>query len=117
MAAASDSSSTEQRFAQIVTALQRHKGVTGPRSTGGRRGFGSSALKLDGKIFAMMSSKGAFVVKLSRARVDELVAAAVGERFDPGHGRVMKEWLAVRDESRSDWLALAREALTHARIR
>jgi hypothetical protein len=34
-----------------------------------------------------MSSRGKFVVKLPRGRVDELVASGQGEYFDPGHGR------------------------------
>lgn len=58
-----------------------------------------------------MSSRQEFVVKLPRARVDELIAAGEGKRFDPGHGRLMKEWLAVDPASRKLWLALAREAM------
>ncbi len=42
-----------------------------------------SALKVDGKIFAMWSSKGAFVVKLPKTRVAALVADGKGEYFDP----------------------------------
>ena len=76
-----------------------------------KRGFGSSALKIDDRIFAMLSSKGQFVLKLPRERVDALVAAGDGERFDPGHGRLMKEWLAVEPTSAQSWLALAREAM------
>jgi hypothetical protein len=75
------------------------------------KGFGSSALKVNGRIFAMLSSAGEFVVKLPRSRVDHLVASGEGERFDPGHGRVMKEWLALHDDSKQDWAALATEAL------
>jgi hypothetical protein len=40
----------------------------------------------------MISSKGDFVVKPPKARVDVLVAFSRAERFDPGHGRLMKEW-------------------------
>jgi TfoX/Sxy family transcriptional regulator of competence genes len=47
--------------------------------------FGSSGLKVGGKVFAM-SVKNELVVKLPRERVDELVAAGAGSRFDPGHG-------------------------------
>jgi hypothetical protein len=61
------------------------------------------------KIFAMMSSKGEFVVKLSKQRVDELVTGGKGCRFDPGHGRVMKEWVSF-SSGRKNWLELAREA-------
>lgn len=77
----------------------------------GKKGFGASALKVGGKIFAMVSSDGAFVVKLPKGRVDELEAAGQGRRFDPGHGRLMKEWLALDPGSSQDRLALAREAL------
>ena len=76
-----------------------------------RRGFGSSALQVGGKIFAMVSSNGSFVVKLPKQRVEQLEASGVGQRFDPGHGRLMKEWLALDPSSNEDWLSLAREAL------
>jgi hypothetical protein len=62
-----------------------------------------------GKIFAMLV-KERLVVKLPRKRVDELVAAGMGERFDPGHGRIQTEWLRVRSSQPDDWLALATEA-------
>jgi hypothetical protein len=76
---------------------------------GSGQGFGSGALKVNGKIFAMMSSKGHFVVKLSEERVNELIAAGTGARFDPGHGRLMKEWLVVTADPKL-WVPLAREA-------
>jgi hypothetical protein len=78
------------------------------RASPARRQFGSNALKVNGKIFAMMS-QGTLVVKLPRARVDELIEAASGTRFDPGHGRLMKEWLAISAPTRA-WAALVREA-------
>ncbi len=53
----------------------------------------------------MISSKGKFVVKLPRQRVDALVATGEGERFDPGHGRLMKEWIAFDATSEIEWLA------------
>ena len=58
------------------------------------RMMGSEALKTGGKFFAMVS-RGELVVKLPRDRVDELVEAGAGHRFDPGHGRLMKEWVAL----------------------
>jgi hypothetical protein len=75
---------------------------------GGRRKFGSRALKVDGKIFAMLSH-GRFVVKLPAARVDALVAAGDGVYFDPGHGRKMKQWLSLTSP-RPSWIELAMEA-------
>lgn len=97
------------RYAAIVEALLGDAGVT--YGTSGQRGFGASALTVKGKIFAMLASGDRFVVKLPRPRVDALVAAGDGELFDPGHGRLMKEWLVVAPASAEGWLPLAREAL------
>jgi hypothetical protein len=59
-----------------------------------------------------MFSTGRLVVKLPWQRVDALIAAGEGERFDPRHdGRLMKEWLVVALSSGKEWLPLAREAL------
>jgi hypothetical protein len=78
-------------------------------SRGGPKGFGVGALKVNGKIFAMMSAKGQFVVKLSQTRVDALVASGEGVRFEPRPGRPMKGWLAVGSRQKM-WIELAREA-------
>jgi hypothetical protein len=78
-----------------------------PRVTLGKL-FASVGLRVDNKIFAMVS-RGRLVVKLPKGRVDELVARGVAERFDPGHGRIMKEW-AVFEGTRPSWASLAREA-------
>jgi len=96
----------EDRYAEVVRAFLGEPAV-GQEG----RGFGSSGLKVRGSIFAMLSSSGSFVVKLPRQRVDELVMAGDGDRFDPGHGRLMKEWLALRPSSSLDWISLAREAM------
>lgn len=76
------------------------------------KGFGSSALKVNGRIFAMLSSHGEFVVKLPRQRVSALVAGGEAVHYDGGKGRPMKEWLALPPGSTLDWTALAEEALT-----
>jgi hypothetical protein len=78
-------------------------------SCGKGKGFGSGALKVNGKIFAMMSSNEKFVVKLPKKRVDDLVHSGKGEYFDPGHGRLMKEWVVLK-VARSDWADFAKEA-------
>jgi hypothetical protein len=78
-----------------------------------KRGFGSSALKVKDKIFAMLVG-GWLVVKLPRARVDALVAAGDGERFDPRHiGHVMKEWLVVAPGHEDEWRTLAQDAMRY----
>jgi hypothetical protein len=93
-------------YARVVNAFARDKAVTLP-SPG--KGFGSGGLKVGGKLFAMMSSKGNFVVKLPKERVDALVAADKGAYFDPGHGRLMKEWLEMKS-GQAQWIKLAKEA-------
>ena len=98
----------EARFADIVEAFARDAAVT--HSTQGSRLFGNSTLKVHDNIFAMLSSSGEFVVKLPKARVDALVSAGAGERFDANRGRPMKEWFEVHSESAKEWLQLAREA-------
>ncbi len=98
----------QERYSEVVRALSGEPRVQ--VGEGGQR-FGSSGLQVDGHIFAMVSSRGEYVVKLPRARVDALVDAGVGHRFDPGHGRLMKEWLALEPGTDADWTALAREAL------
>src|SRR5215472_1344158 len=74
----------DPRFARVVAAVAGKRDVT--RES--RKGFGSGALKVNGKIFAMMTPRAEFVVKIPKARVDELVKDGIGERFEPGPGRV-----------------------------
>ena len=76
---------------------------------GAERAFGSTSLKTDGKIFAMLV-KDRLVVKLPAARVVELAAEGAGEPFDPGHGRIQKEWLSVTGAEPEQWRSLATES-------
>jgi TfoX/Sxy family transcriptional regulator of competence genes len=77
-------------------------------ASGQPRKFGSNGLKVDGKLFALFT-QGTLVVKLPKERVAALVAKGDGKPFDPGHGRLMKEWLTVVSPKLS-WSALAKEA-------
>jgi hypothetical protein len=100
----------EERFAALVeTMLARTDATYGSDGSGPQRAFGSTSLKTNGKIFAMLV-KGRLVVKLDRTRVNELVAAGAGEPFDPGSGRIQKEWVAIESSSDEVWLALATES-------
>lgn len=99
----------EQRFADLVDEFAPDPDVT-PPTVGGRQPFGASALKVHGKVFAMLSS-GRLTLKLPAERVTALLATGVGERFDPRHdGREMREWVCVAPTYTGDWLPLAREA-------
>lgn len=75
--------------------------------------FASYGLKVDGKIFVMVV-RGKLVLKLPKSRVDELVASKAGTHFEPGPGRVMKEWIAM-SASKPDPVTLAREAYDFVR--
>ena len=87
------------QFTRLVGAmLARSQATYGADETlGARPSFGSTSLKANGKIFVMLV-KDRLVVKLPAKRVDELVEQGAGERFDPGHGRLQREWLSVRGE-------------------
>lgn len=101
---------TPDRWTTLVgTMLTASQATYGASGSGPQRAFGSTSLKTNGKIFAMLVN-GRLVVKLDRRRVDELVASGAGTRFDPGHGRVMKEWLDLESDSDEAWLALATES-------
>jgi TfoX/Sxy family transcriptional regulator of competence genes len=98
----------EELFERLVERFSADPSVTPPTGEEGGK-FGSSGLKVDGRIFAMVS-RGELVVKLPRERVDELIASGTGTRFDPGHGRLMKEWVSVSTQHSRSWPKLADEA-------
>ncbi len=103
----------EARYAALVETLLGNPGVR-PPSDGAPQRFGSTSLKMNGKIFAMLV-RGRLVVKLPGQRADELVVSGEGDRFDPGHGRLMQEWLSIKPTAEEEWLPLAREAMEFAR--
>ena len=61
-------------------------------------------------MFAFLSSKGEFVVKLPEARVSSLTASGDGVRCELKEGRPMKEWVVLNPKSERDWLDLAYES-------
>ena len=102
-----------RRFATLADRFLAEDGV----SEG--TGFGSTpGLRVQKKIFAMLTPEGGLVVKLPKARVDGLVGAGVATRFDPRRdGRLMREWAVVPPEHARRWEALAAEALEFVRPR
>jgi hypothetical protein len=68
-------------------------------------------LRVGAEFLALVDFKGSgLVVKLPRARVEELIASGVGRPFAPA-GRVFKEWLSVPEPNRRRWRALLREGV------
>jgi hypothetical protein len=92
---------------QLYRALALHHGVDLETPRG--RGFGSSALKVNGKIFASLSH-GRLLVKLPTERVKALVETKLGEPFSTGPGRVKKEWVTIAPSSVEEWVRLSDEA-------
>ena len=90
-------------FAPVVRAFARDRSVTR-----GKRFSSSNVLSVNQKIFAMLV-RDKLVVKLPKQRVDELAAARTGTYFDPGHGRLMKQWISI-PAGKMDWVDLAKEA-------
>jgi hypothetical protein len=100
----------EEGFAYIVKAFGDKPGVSEPEPAGSARRFGSSALRFNGRIFAMVS-RGRLVLKLPSRRVAELIASGAGGTYDAGKGRPMKQWVSLDPALQESWLGLATEAL------
>ncbi|MGI5175665.1 hypothetical protein ACQEVZ_04950 [Dactylosporangium sp. CA-152071] len=100
----------QDRFDALADELGTEPGVTLPGATGGT-GFGAAALRVNNKIFAMLV-QDRLVLKLPKPRVDALVSAGHGDRWDADKGRPMREWLTLSPTTDEPWTPLAHEALT-----
>lgn len=68
-------------------------------------------LRVGKEFLALVDYKGAgLVVKLSKTRVEELLASGVGQPFAPG-GRVSKAWISVPKPDRRRWRSLLQEGV------
>jgi hypothetical protein len=106
-----EGSVAEEAFAAIVKALGDKPGVTVPDApVASAPRFGSSALRIHGRIFAMVT-RGRLVLKLPAPRVAELIQSNDAAHFDAGKGRPMKEWLSLEPRSQDRWIDLATEAM------
>jgi hypothetical protein len=102
----SDSPPVEERFNALADALVGKDGVT---LGSGKRGFGSDALQVEGRIFAMVM-RGSVVLKLPAEQVRALIANGQGSPFDAGKGRPMREWVVLERHAHERLLPLAIEA-------
>ena len=83
----------EHRYAQLVATLASRPNIAVAAVR--KRGLGSKALCIDGRMFAVLSSTEQLVVRLEKERVDALVSAGRGTHFEPFHGRPMHEWFVA----------------------
>lgn len=71
-------------------------------------------LRYKGKFFAMMfMMQDSLLIKVSSARVNELIETGVGRPFNIT-GKKFKEWVLIPLEYESDYEALMSEALDYA---
>jgi hypothetical protein len=115
MGGGENAAESRARAEAAFEALVARHGAAGHAPRG--RGFGSSALKVDGKIFASLSSGDRLLLKLPAARVDALIADGIGERFSTGPGRPKREWVTIPPTHSARWVALSDEARAFATAR
>jgi hypothetical protein len=99
-------STPEELFAKLARQMAGGDGAPLPH----REGKGTGSMFVGKKMFAVLDKSGALVLKLPPARVQELIAAAVGAPWHPGTGKPLKEYIAVAADQHAKWLSLAREA-------
>jgi TfoX/Sxy family transcriptional regulator of competence genes len=98
----------DKSFKRIIDLFEADKDIEVTKM------FGSPGIKVRGKVFAMLV-KEKLVVKLSQDRVNEMVNRGEGTYFDPGHGKLMKQWVSVSDDYGRLWPKVAREAMIYVR--
>ena len=98
---------SQARYDQLVADVtDRH-----PEVTPGKM-FGMPCLKRGGKVVAGHWKDGGLTVKLvDPAAREEALALDGVDLFDPGMGRVMREWVLVPAAQADRWDALVERAL------
>ncbi|NHJ47816.1 MAG: hypothetical protein FK733_08515 [Asgard group archaeon] len=71
------------------------------------------ALKIKKKMFAF-PGESIIIVKLPKDRVTELLNSGVGLPYDPGNGKIMKEWVIIPIDHSDKWLDFTKEAMKFA---
>lgn len=72
------------------------------------------SLKTKKKMFVMFQ-KGNYVLKLPKDRVEELISSGNGLPYDPGNGKIMKEWVIIPEKYSEKWIDFASEAKEFAK--
>lgn len=73
--------------------------------------MGGRCARVAGEFLALVDFKDSgMVVKLPRARVDELIARGTGRPFAPA-GKAFREWVSLPQRDRRRWRSLLREGV------
>ena len=73
----------------------------------------AQGLKVGNKMPATLS-KGDLFLKLPPERVEALIAAGRGMAYDPGTGKVMKNYVVIPAAKKRSWIKLCEEAAAAA---
>ena len=72
------------------------------------------SLKIKKKMFAFPTKDGNIIVKLPKERVTELLGSGEGLPYDPGSGKIMKEWVIIPSKYSDKWFDFVEEAMKFA---
>jgi hypothetical protein len=93
----------EDTYAELKIHFSRDKDVV---VSSGR---GAQGIKYNNKMFIMFY-KGNLVVKLAPDRIKELINENIGESFDPGTGKPMKDRMLIRVSKKDHWINISEES-------
>jgi hypothetical protein len=93
----------EDPYAELKLHFSRDKDVVV------NSGRGAQGIKYNGKMFIMFY-KGDLVVKLAPDRIKELINGNIGEPFDPGTGKPMKDRMLLRVSKKDHWIRISEES-------
>jgi hypothetical protein len=68
------------------------------------------SLKIKRKMFVFLNKEN-ITVKLPKKRVIELLESGEGLPYNPGNGKIMKEWVTIPLESSGKWTAFVEEGM------
>ena len=93
----------DDKYAELKIHFSRDKDVVV------NSGRGAQGIKYNNKMFIMFY-KGDLVVKLAPNRIKELINNRIGEPFDPGIGKPMKDRVLLRISKKEQWIKLSEES-------
>ncbi len=90
-------------YASVKAHFEKVAGVTV------NSGRGAQGLKVGKKMFAMFS-KGGLLLKMPPQQVESLISAGQGLPYDPGTGKVMKNYVLIPIAKQRSWIKLCQQA-------